>query len=103
MNIKKDERIQLNNLCKILTGKSSQWQKKLKNGIPFQMEREAKDGSTEIYTGVKYLTVAEIKEQMQKDLETKLAKDKEEAERKETAQKELEANQAKLASETKND
>lgn len=88
MNIKKDDRIQLNNLSKILTGKSSSWQKKLKNGTPSQMEREAKDGSTEIYTGIKYLTVAELKVEMERELQEKLIRDKAEAERKELVAKE---------------
>ena len=96
MNIKKDERIQLNNLSKILTGKSSAWQKTLKNGVPTQMEREAKDGSTEIYTGIKWLTIEEVKAKMEKDFQEKLVRDKAEAERKEAAERQIAIDQAKL-------
>lgn len=88
MNMKKDDRIQMNNLSKILTGKSCHWQKRLKNGVPTSMEREAKDGSTEVYTGLKYLTVAELKTEMERELQEKLIRDKAEAERKELAAKE---------------
>ena len=81
------ERIQLNNLSKLLTGKSSSWSKALKQGHRAPMEETLEDGTIRKYVGIKYPTLAEVKEEMDKALKEKVLKDKLEADKKAAAEK----------------
>lgn len=63
--MKRDERLQLNNLSKLLYGSSSKWQKMINKGEVTTLKRTLEDGTEEKYQGYSYYTADEIKITMQ--------------------------------------
>jgi hypothetical protein len=100
----REERKQLDALSKLLTGKSSSWSKALIQGHRAPMEQTLKDGTIRKYIGIKYPTLAEVKEEMDKALKEKVLKDQLEAEKKEKAEQQILIDKALLeAQKVKND
>jgi hypothetical protein len=85
--MKLEERKQLDALSKLLTGKSSAWNKSMKQGHRTPMEETLEDGTIRKYIGIKYPTLAEVKEEMDKALKEKVLKEKLEADKKAAAEK----------------
>jgi hypothetical protein len=92
--MKREERKQLDALSKLLTGKSSQWQKAMRQGHRAPMEEKMDDGTIRKYIGIKYPTLAEVKEEMDRALKEKVLKEKLEAEKKAKAEENVETKSA---------
>lgn len=84
--MKREERKQFDALSKLLTGKSSAWKKSMERGHKAPMEETLEDGTIRKYVGIKYPTLAEVKEEMDKALKDKVLKEKLEAEKKAKAE-----------------
>jgi hypothetical protein len=80
--MKREERKQLDALSKLLTGKSSAWKKSMEQGYKAPMEEKLEDGTIRKYVGLKYPTLTEVREEMDKALKDKVLKEKLEAEKK---------------------
>jgi len=77
--MKKEERLILNELSTKIWGKSSVWQKFLKNGEHSDMTRTLEDGTEQTYRGIKYFSLDEVKERMATLLKEKEEKDAQKA------------------------
>lgn len=59
--VKRTERLELNELAKKIFGRTSVWQKFMKNGEVTTLTRTLEDGTEETYRGYKYPTLEEVK------------------------------------------
>lgn len=91
----RNERLALNELSRQTYGKSSHWEKMLKNGEIKTLTRTLDDGTEEKYKGIHYPTVEEVFNTI-KDL-----KESQEKEAEQKAREELEAEAKKQAAEIK--
>ena len=81
--MKKTERLELNELCRKIFGRSSVWQKFMKTGEVSDLTRTLDDGTEESYRGYKYPTLEEVKTRL-----NELLKEQEDAKKsKETDEK----------------
>lgn len=75
------ERLELNRLSKVVYGKTSVWQKMLKNGEVGPQIEKMEDGTERKYKGITYSTLDQIKTTMQEleveELELKANQEKE--------------------------
>lgn len=81
--MKREERLQLNNLSKLLYGTSSKWQKMVNRGEVADLTETLEDGTVRKYRGISRYTVEEVKDLMAelwKEEQEKIARD--EAEKK---------------------
>lgn len=82
----KNERVQLNNLSKLVYGSSSKWQKMIEKDELSNLKRTLEDGTEESYRGYKTYSLEEVKTKMETLFQEKLAKEKLDEEKAKEAQ-----------------
>ena len=74
--MKREERIQLENLSKLVYGSKSKYQKLVNKGKVTDLEEKLEDGTVRRYKGIMRLTLEDVKESMKEILEQRLQDEK---------------------------
>lgn len=85
----KDERIQLENLSKVVFGSKTKYKKLMEKGELSTLKRTLEDGTEESYKGYNRYSLEEVKTKMETLFQEKVAKDKLDEEKAKEASKEI--------------